>query len=233
MFFEVVNADTGQGDIGLATSRDGFDWRYRRIVLDEPFHLSYPYVFHWGKEYYMIPEAWQSNSVRLYRASNFPEDWTFVSTLLNGQYTDSSLFYHNDKWWMFATIYPYDDILYLYYSDNLTGPWVEHPESPVIVGNANIARPGGRVLLFDNRIVRFTQDAYPTYGTQVWAFEIMKLTTTSYQEDQVGDLPILRANGKKWNGMGMHQIDPHQIGPNRWIACVDGLGENLVFGLEY
>src|SRR5262245_60427292 len=45
VFFEAFNAATGQGDIGWATSDDARRWSYQRIVLDEPFHLSYPYVF--------------------------------------------------------------------------------------------------------------------------------------------------------------------------------------------
>ena len=39
------------------------------IVLAEPFHLSYPYVFEWQGSHYMIPESGAAKSVRLYRAS--------------------------------------------------------------------------------------------------------------------------------------------------------------------
>src|SRR5690348_9959234 len=45
MFFEVLNWRTDKGEIGLATSEDGMAWHYQQIVLAEPFHLSYPYVF--------------------------------------------------------------------------------------------------------------------------------------------------------------------------------------------
>src|SRR5215467_13337522 len=50
MFFEVMNAGIDKGDIGLATSSNGLDWKYEQIVLSEPFHLSYPYVFTSGDE---------------------------------------------------------------------------------------------------------------------------------------------------------------------------------------
>jgi len=68
MFFEVMNSQTGKGDIGSAASRDGLHWEYRQIVLSESFHLSYPYVFYVGGEYFMIPESYEANSMRLYRA---------------------------------------------------------------------------------------------------------------------------------------------------------------------
>ena len=71
LFFEVVNHLTGKGEIGLAVSRDAMVWEYQRIVLAEPFHLSYPYVFRWEGTYYMIPEGSRGGCVTLYRADEF------------------------------------------------------------------------------------------------------------------------------------------------------------------
>ena len=231
MFFEVFNKQTRQGDIGLATSEDGLNWTYKQIVLDEFFHLSYPYVFKWKNDYYMIPETCRANSIRLYKAVGFPTQWSFVGTLLyNGRYADPSIFHYDGKWWLFAETNR-NDILCLYYADNLMGPWIEHPKSPIIAGDANIARPGGRVLVFDDRIVRYTQDDDPTYGNRVRAFEITKLTTTSYEEKEVSENPILKPGRTGWNGKGMHHIDPHYTDKNKWIACVDGKGE-VFFGLK-
>ena len=47
LFFEVLNASTGRGEVAFATSGDGLRWEYGRVVLREPFHLSYPQVFDW------------------------------------------------------------------------------------------------------------------------------------------------------------------------------------------
>src|SRR6267142_1181613 len=57
MFFEVFNRETLKGEIGLAISANGRSWTYQRIVLQEDFHLSYPYVFEWEGEHYMVPET--------------------------------------------------------------------------------------------------------------------------------------------------------------------------------
>ena len=97
MFFEVLNARTGHGDIGLATSNDGLSWTYVKVVLDEPFHLAYPHVFKWRSEFYMIPESRPANSIRLYKATDFPTHWSFVGTLLIGAYADSSIFRYDGK----------------------------------------------------------------------------------------------------------------------------------------
>src|SRR3989337_2786454 len=119
----------GSGQIGLAVSDDGVGWRYQQIVLAEPFHLSYPHVFEWGGDVYMIPESHQVRSVRLYRASPFPIRWSLVSSLLDGAvFSDSSIVRFGDKWWLFTETSPDKfDTLQLYYANDLLGPWYENP----------------------------------------------------------------------------------------------------------
>ena len=107
MFFEVMNEQSGRGEIGLAVSQDAFQWRYQQIVLREPFHLSYPYVFEWQNTYYMVPESYQAKSVRLYKAMEFPTRWTLVTTLLDGDdFIDPTIFHFNNHWWLFADLVP-------------------------------------------------------------------------------------------------------------------------------
>lgn len=224
MFFEVMNRETRKGEIGLATSVNGLNWEYRQIVLDEPFHLSYPYVFEWNHEYYMIPETFEPGKIRLYKSKEFPCQWSFVRSLVTGRYADPSVFYFDNRWWMFVCATPHrHDSLRLYFAANLMGPWMEHPASPIIEDNARKARPAGRVLVLADRIIRFTQDCVPTYGTQVRAFEISELTTRSYLETEHPNSPILSPSGAGWNEVGMHHIDAHLLAGGKWLACVDGL----------
>ena len=109
-----------------------------------------------------------------------------------------------------------------FYADDLLGDWQEHPLSPIIQGNAHIARPGGRVIKFDGKIIRYTQDCNPEYGMQVRAFAIEELSTTNYREQEISPNPVLVPSKQGWNGSGMHNIDPHQLDNGEWIACVDG-----------
>jgi hypothetical protein len=233
MFFEVLNKLDGLGDIALATSQDGFDWMYRQVVLDEPFHLSYPYVFQWNGDYYMVPETHQANSVRLYKAVNFPTQWVFVKTLLDGyDYVDSSIFYLDEKWWMFTSTTA-NDCLRLYYAVEPTGPWIEHCKSPLIENDDSIARPAGRAIVLNGQVLRYAQDCKHGYGSQVYAFHIKELTPTSYREEQQEGL-VIGKSGFGWNRSGMHNVDPHQVDNAYWLACIDGYDRKLVFrsGLE-
>ena len=82
LFFESKTVSTNQGDIGAARSTDGgLSFKSLGTVLDEPWHLSYPYVFLGGDRVgvrgqpmiYMIPEGSKSGTLRMYRAESFPE----------------------------------------------------------------------------------------------------------------------------------------------------------------
>lgn len=234
LFFEVYNLDTQQGDLAVATSTNTKRWKYQQIILDEPFHLSYPYVFKWQGEYYLIPESFEANSIRLYRAVKFPTQWEFVATLVdNVERVDPSIVHFAERWWLFAAAIT-NDTLHLYHADDLFGPWEEHPASPIVVDNPHISRPSGRVTIYEDRLYRYTMDVNPAVGShQVFALEITELTPTTYAEQLARPEPIIRASGKGWNAQAMHQLDPHQIGPGKWIASVDGFGKYLVFGLGY
>lgn len=226
MFFEVLNSQSGKGEIGLASSEDTHQWHYQRIVLRESFHLSYPYVFEWNNEYYMVPESYQVNSVRIYKATDFPLKWAYLGDLLVGDvFEDSSLFRFKQRWWLLTDLAkpPYwAGTLRLFFATDLLGPWIEHPSSPIVDGDPHIARPAGRVVVLNDKVIRFTQDCCPVYGTQVRAFEFTELTPTAFHEQAISGPPVLQGSGKGWNESGMHHIDPHLLDNGKWMACVDG-----------
>jgi acyl carrier protein len=220
MFFEVMNRRTHKGEIGLAVSGDGASWTYQRIVLGEPFDLSYPYVFESAGEFYIIPGSAQTGSVRLYRAVDFPCHWAFVGTLIEGEHClNPSPFRYGERWWMFAHAYPHTrpDRLRLYFAEQLAGPWRAHPQTPI-----DPARSAGRVVVLDGTVIRYAQDCEREYGTQVRALAITELTATRYREDAARWRMVLAGAGTGWNSSGMHHLDPHQLDDGTWMACVDG-----------
>ncbi len=219
MFFEILDKSSGKGIIGLATSTNGENWAYDQAVLKETYHLSYPYVFKYNNNFYMIPESSEANNVLLYRAENFPYKWKVVNELIEGKYVDSSIFKYQGKWWMYAGR---SGRLHLFYSDKLEEGWVEHPKSPLISNNYNITRPGGRVIVDKENIYRYTQDGQPNYGSAVRVFKITCLSEKEYEEEV---LSITLSGSKKeldWNKDGMHTIDQIKIAEDKWLIAVDG-----------
>ena len=226
LFFELLDRDTGRGAIGLADSDDGRAFTYRQVVLREPFHLSYPFVFEWEGEVYMTPEALDAGGVRLYRATRFPLEWAPVATLVAGRLADPTVFRHDGRWWLFACGAPttHDD-LRLFLADRLEGPWREHRQSPLIAGDRRSARPAGRPVFHDGAWHRFAQDCHPVYGSRVRAFRIAELTPDRYTETLCLPDPVLAPVGRGWNGRRMHHVDAHLDAEGGWIACVDGCAE--------
>jgi hypothetical protein len=225
MFFEIMNWELGRGQIGFAQSQDGFHWSYRGVVLTESFHLSYPYVFESDGHCYMIPETHQARSVRLYEAISFPTEWSYLRTLVEGPYfADPCIVRHRDTWWLFVETSSgkKNDTLRLYWANELEGPWIEHPDSPIVRGDSSRARPGGRVIVLGNSLIRYAQNCSRLYGSEVLAFEITELTQTRYSERPLAARPVLGGSGAGWNACGMHHIDPHLLSDGRWLACVDG-----------
>jgi hypothetical protein len=233
LFFEVWNEATQRGEIAVARSPDARQWRYDGVVLAEPFHLSYPYVFESQDTVYLMPESAQARAVRLYRADPFPSHWSFVQTLLHGEaFSDPSIVEHGGRWWLFVASHPETNArLDLYFADRPDGPWQAHPMNPIVHDDPHHARPGGRIVADGERVFRFAQDDAPHYGVQVWAFEVTTLSESAYAEQPIGDGPVVAAGESGWNARGMHHVDPQRIGPEQWLAAVDG--SRATWGLRF
>src|SRR5207248_6625433 len=53
-------------------------------VLAPAYHVSYPFVFRFGRDIFMLPESSENGTVDLYRAVEFPHRWTLERTLISG-----------------------------------------------------------------------------------------------------------------------------------------------------
>ena len=221
LFFEAFDRDTSTGAIAYASSADRLHWEYGRVVLREPFHLSYPFVFEHDGSYYMIPETRKAGGILLYRARAFPEGWEFQKELVHGNFADSTLFQYENRWWLFSVEGSYR--LAIHYADDLFGPWRAHARSP-FSRDGSKSRPGGRMVLWKGKPVRFAQDSTGGYGHQLRAFVIDTLTPDAYAEHEAEKAPFLSPEGTGWRSEAMHQIDPRQLPDGSWVAFVDGAG---------
>jgi hypothetical protein len=223
MYFEVLLRASRRGVIGLATSSDARDWRYRGVVLEQPYHLSYPQIFAWSGAIYMLPEAIGAGAVRLFRATRFPDRFEPAGDLIEGVWADPTIFFERGLWWLLACSTPFENrTLHLFFAEQLLGPWRPHPQSPIVADDRHIARPGGRVLRLDGKLIRFAQDCIPRYGTRLQAVEMTELSRRRYAERICSANPILTPAGEGWNSVGMHHMDAHSLPDGTWIACVDG-----------
>lgn len=222
VFVEALEHGRRAAGIALLTSRDRVDWDYHGVVLREPFHLSYPFVFAADGAFWLVPESYVTGQVRLYRATGFPTTWRYETSLLTGApFKDATPLRHGGRWWLFVeTSQHQHDELRLFGAGRLQGPWTEHPASPIVAADAVFARPAGRPFAEAGRLYRLAQDCGSRYGRGVHAVEIVELTPTAYRERRV-DAPVVTATGTGWNAGGAHHVDAHRTDAG-WICFLDG-----------
>jgi hypothetical protein len=168
-------------------------------VLTQPHHLSYPFVFQWREDWFMIPESSQTNRIQLFRARCFPFEWEPDTILMEGvRAADSTPVEINGRWWMFSTIarhsgVPNFDELYLFHSTTPFGPWVPHRRNP-IKSDATSSRSAGALFWHRGQLFRPSQDCSGRYGSAVVINRVEVLNADDYRESPVDRLvPAWRA----------------------------------------
>ena len=74
LFCEAYHMREEKGEIAVMAWRNN-QWTAPQVVISENYHLSYPCVFLYGNQYYMIPESAESGALDLYVADGFPFAW--------------------------------------------------------------------------------------------------------------------------------------------------------------
>ncbi len=180
----------------------------RSVVLEEPWHLSYPIVWEAEGETWLLPEAHRSNTLTLYRADPFPTRWLAETVIaLDRVAVDATPVFHEGRWWLFYAAS--DDeahktgALFAAYADRVTGPWTPHPRNPVRLGDDS-TRPGGTIAIVDGVPVLPVQDCTHTYGGAIRALRIDRLTPTEF-ESSVGNRLCAPASAAPYVE-GMHTL---------------------------
>jgi hypothetical protein len=195
LFVEELEYKDGKGYISVIELNKNRKKQISHKIIEQPYHLSYPFVFESGESYYMIPESTNNRTIELYRCEDFPFKWSYHSTLMhNINAADTTIIYHNAKYWMFTLIESDQNEqtnanLHIFYSDDLlSNEWLAHAANPVVV-DVRSARPAGNIFEKEGVLYRPSQDCSKRYG---WALVINKIVTlneTEYAEERIQHCP--------------------------------------------
>lgn len=156
-----------------------------RIVIDEEFHMSYPFLFEHKDEMYCIPETYQANQVGLYKAVDFPIKWKFEKILIkNYAGIDSTLYNKDDTWFLFSTDKnsgPHYN-LNIHYTDDVFGPWKAHPKNPVKT-DIRSARPAGTLFEHKGELFRPSMDYSEKIEGRITINKVVTLTILNFKEE--------------------------------------------------
>jgi len=216
LFFEHKKI-TRNAEIGLLTSIDGKNYSYKGTVLKEKFHLSYPQVFEYKKNYYMIPESQGSNQVLLYKANRFPYDWKICDTLLKKiKLKDPTIYLSDTLNILLAT--DSNLTMYIYQADSLFGKWKLHKRPKVIMGSES--RCGGRILADNKGLLLPIQNSSNGYGFGVSLYRLT-FKDGNYKIKREKPFFLRKHTNIKEFTAGMHQFDIQKI-DNCYYYVYDG-----------
>jgi len=164
--------------------------KYYREIIKENFHLSFPFIFKYNKNYFMIPEANESHSIYLYKCTKFPDKWRFYKKIMaNIDCVDPVIF----KWknnWVLAASKTNNEFLYnklcIYTSKNpLSSNWNPLNSNPVI-DSSIFGRNAGLIQESKNKIYRISQAYLPgKYGAFISVNKILNISKSKYDEREI------------------------------------------------
>lgn len=190
IFFEDFSYRTRRGVISAVELLANGSHTEPRVVLERPYHLSYPFLFRWRDEVYMIPETAGRRRIEAYRAVGAPFEWEFAGVLVDGvEAVDATLVEKDGRLWLFANVAEFpgitNDELFVYHSTELFGEWTPMSSNPVI-SDVRCARPAGAFFVSQGALIRPSQDCSRDYGWRIKLNRVTGLTTDTYTETEVG-----------------------------------------------
>ena len=182
-------------------------WKAPMKVLERDYHLSYPFLFQWDGQLYMMPETKRNGTIELYRCTEFPLKWEFDRVIMdNVQAVDATLHEVEGTWWLFCNIggrdFSSNDELPLFYANTPFGPWSPHKLNPV-KSDVRSARPAGRLFHKDGNLFRPSQDCSVRMGGAIVINRVTKLTPEHFREKSVSRIDPTWRKGL----LGTHTIN--------------------------
>ena len=207
VFFEDLDHRTGKGIISAIEFDGSGPIGTVMPVLEEPWHLSYPFLIEDNGELWMIPESTAHRDVPIYKCIRFPDKWERHSTLLSGlELADVTITQHNGLHYMFGAWRDgtggYSDTLAIYYAGQLLGPWQPHTANPILMDRAT-TRPAGNFVTVNGRLWRPVQDCTNGYGAALGLAEVLELSPTTYKQA----VRHLLKPGPLWTGRKLHTLN--------------------------
>lgn len=97
IFMEVYDRKERKGKIGFVKETEQ-GWTKPQIIINENFHMSFPFIFEKNGEIFMIPETSASDKLFIYQCESFPEKWKPIKKYNKmGSYVDTILIESDNK----------------------------------------------------------------------------------------------------------------------------------------
>lgn len=210
LFAEIYDKKEGRGKLGYSVF-DGNRFSPWKIVISEPYHLSYPNIFRWRDRIYLVPESNESHTLYAYKAVSFPDNWVKCDPILTERrLVDTTFLDYDGRHLMFTYDIGEADRKKLFlYSVNEQGK-AEPFVADYLSDDDAIARPGGNLFFYQGDVIRVSQDCTGDYGVAVVFSKIIDCTTEHYAEEKVLRLSPADISVNKHFITGLHTYNANE-----------------------
>lgn len=161
----------------MLTDKGPTPWK---VVLKQPYHLSYPHLFEAEGKICMIPESYVAGEIALFSAEKFPDQWKKETVLrTGGEPVDSTVFSFGGKRWLLSLLQNEGKdqlMLYPYCNSRIVGEGYCVKESDLNM------RPGGHLFQVDGEWIRPAQDCTESYGCALNFYRVDGVSESKYEE---------------------------------------------------
>jgi len=206
ILYEDLYLPKNKANVSAAIIDNGSLRLIRKNIIEKAHHISFPFIFEYKNEIYLLLEEWRTNQLSLYKAKKFPNIWEKLSILLTDVAAiDPVIFQQDNFWWLFFTRRDSDPNyrLYIYYSENLFGPWKPHKRNPVKT-DVRSSRPAGNLFYYNGNLIRPAQDCSETYGGRIALNKVIALNPYEFKEEP---LFFIRPKRNEHFNKGIHTIN--------------------------
>ena len=145
--------------------------------------MSYPCVFEFEGEQYMIPETSAGGTLDLYRAVNFPDQWQLDTNLFaDVKYVDTTVVKLDGNFYAFTYGKEGREWKFKLFTLDMQQKKLETIAEKTY--SANIGRPAG-YFLYDGALRRPAQDCSRKYGEALLIYQIDKMERNRLEEHVV------------------------------------------------
>lgn len=203
LFYEAAHHNKGR--IEFVELNDDGTTSQPAVALEQKHHLSYPFVFQRGGEWYMIPESCAIGEVQLWKASHFPTDWEYATTLLKERAVDTTVQAFGENL-LLLTFLPqsgservYPKAFWLKWDSD-----IRLEEFPWEAFNPLQVRGAGRIITDSSRHIRPVQRNRETSYGDGLLFAECRFSDVGYAEKEIGSLEAENLCVPGWKVNGLH-----------------------------
>lgn len=208
IFGEIFKYSSLKGTIGYTKLVNG-QFTPWKIVIDEPYHLSFPNIFLNNNIFYMCPEANESGELYLYKCINFPEKWVKDRILAqNTRYSDTIFYKQKESVYGFTCIWKsIKNHIFKYFK--IENGKIEISNGKIDTLDYYLTRPAGKIFYdsINKKDIMVSQICQPLYGSGL-IFKEFSINWPDYYEKELYRIyPKDIIKNVKHNYVGIHTFN--------------------------